>query len=84
MSQGRGTIPIVMTQVADPERDGFVASLARPGANITGLTHMNTELAGKRLELLKESVPRQRPVWPFCGILQSESSFQFQRIGDCR
>jgi putative tryptophan/tyrosine transport system substrate-binding protein len=60
------TIPIVMTQVADPERDGFVASLARPGGNITGLTHMNTELAGKRLELIKESVlktPRMAVLW---------------------
>jgi putative ABC transport system substrate-binding protein len=52
------TIPIVMTQDPDPIGNGFVASLARPGGNITGLSNLNRELSGKRLELLKEVVPK--------------------------
>src|SRR5437867_627205 len=52
------TIPIVMAQVNDPVGSGFVASLARPGGNMTGLSTLAPELSGKRLELLKEVVPR--------------------------
>jgi putative tryptophan/tyrosine transport system substrate-binding protein len=52
------TIPIVMASDNDPVGSGFVASLARPGGNITGLSQMAPELAGKRLELLKEIVPK--------------------------
>src|SRR5262245_48287667 len=53
------TIPIVMAgQGSDPVEAGFVQSLARPGGNVTGLTGLNTELGGKRLELLKEAVPK--------------------------
>ncbi len=52
------TIPIVMAQVNDPVGSGFVASLARPGGNMTGLSTLVPELSGKRLELLKEVVPR--------------------------
>jgi putative ABC transport system substrate-binding protein len=52
------TIPIVMAAAADPVGMGFVASLARPGGNITGLSLQSPELAGKRLELLKEIVPK--------------------------
>jgi putative ABC transport system substrate-binding protein len=51
-------IPIVMAAVADAVRAGFVASLARPGGNITGLSNILPELAGKRLELLKEVIPK--------------------------
>jgi putative ABC transport system substrate-binding protein len=51
------TIPIVMAQDSDPVGNGFVASLARPGGNITGLSILSTELNGKRLELLKEALP---------------------------
>jgi putative ABC transport system substrate-binding protein len=51
-------IPIVMTQDIDPVGNGFVASLARPGGNITGLSNFAPELSGKRLELLKEIAPR--------------------------
>jgi putative ABC transport system substrate-binding protein len=51
-------IPIVMTQDDDPVATGFVASLARPGGNITGLSTLAPERGGKRLELLKEIVPR--------------------------
>jgi putative ABC transport system substrate-binding protein len=51
------TIPIVMTWVADPIRSGFVASLARPGGNITGTSSIQPELAGKKLELLRALLP---------------------------
>src|SRR5438093_1103545 len=54
--QATGRIPIVMTLVGDPGR--FVASLAKPGGNITGLTQLTPELDGKRLELLKEAFPK--------------------------
>jgi putative ABC transport system substrate-binding protein len=52
------TIPIVMSAIGDPVGAGLVASLARPGGNITGLAIFSPELSGKRLELLKESFPR--------------------------
>ena len=56
--QATRKIPIVMVAVADPVATGFVASLARPGSNITGLSLLSAELSGKRLQLLKEVVPR--------------------------
>jgi ABC-type uncharacterized transport system substrate-binding protein len=52
------TIPIVMAQDPDPVGNGFVASLARPGGNITGLSTLAPELSGKQLEILKETVPK--------------------------
>jgi putative tryptophan/tyrosine transport system substrate-binding protein len=51
------TIPIVMAASGDPVRLGFVASLAHPGGNVTGLSALTPELTGKRLEVLKEAVP---------------------------
>src|SRR5437867_5106808 len=54
--EATSTIPIVMTQDPDPVGNGFVASLARPGGNITGLSRLAPELSGKRLELLKEII----------------------------
>jgi putative ABC transport system substrate-binding protein len=51
------TIPVVMLSSGDPVRDGFIASYARPSGNITGLGLLSTELAGKRLELLKDVLP---------------------------
>ena len=52
------TIPIVMTNTADPVGAGLVASLARPGGNVTGLSSLSTELNTKRLEILKDAVPK--------------------------
>ncbi len=51
------TIPVVMAQDPDPVGTGFAASLARPGGNVTGLSNLRPDLGGKRLELLKETVP---------------------------
>jgi putative ABC transport system substrate-binding protein len=56
--EATSTIPIVMTNDPDPLGDGFVASLARPGGNITGLSTFAPELSGKRLEILREVVPK--------------------------
>ena len=58
VKQATSTIPIVMAQDTDPVGNGFVTSLARPGGNITGLSSYSAELNGKRLELLKEIVPK--------------------------
>jgi putative tryptophan/tyrosine transport system substrate-binding protein len=56
--QATKTIPIVMVTQADPVATGIIESLARPGGNITGLATLSRELSGKRLELVKEMVPR--------------------------
>jgi len=56
------TIPIVFAFVADPVAAGLVASLARPGANVTGFSNISNELAPKRLELLSELVPQARAI----------------------
>jgi len=56
--EATSTIPIVMTFDDDPVGSGFVASLARPGGNITGLSTLAPEISGKQLELLKEIIPR--------------------------
>jgi len=58
LKEATKTIPIVMAQDNDPIGNGFVASLARPGGNITGLATLAPELSGKQLELLKEIVPK--------------------------
>jgi putative ABC transport system substrate-binding protein len=55
--EATSTIPIVFIQVADPIQSGIVTNLARPGANITGLSTIGSDLSGKRLELLKEALP---------------------------
>ncbi len=52
------TIPVVMVNVDDPVGSGLIASLARPGGNVTGLSRLTPELTGKHLELLKETVPK--------------------------
>ena len=56
--QATTTIPIVMATIADPVGTGLVASLAHPGGNVTGLSMMTTDLSAKRLQLLKEAMPR--------------------------
>ncbi len=68
--QATSTIPIVVAVTGDPVAEGLVASLARPGGNITGLATMAPELAGKGLELLKEVVPKVSRV----AVLQNPSN----------
>jgi putative ABC transport system substrate-binding protein len=57
VKQATSTIPIVMMGVADPIAAGFVASLAHPGGNVTGLSNLARETVGKRLQLLKAAIP---------------------------
>jgi putative ABC transport system substrate-binding protein len=56
--EATATIPIVMAQDPDPVGNGFVTSLARPGGNVTGLSGLSNELSTKRLEMLKDAVPK--------------------------
>ena len=58
VKRATSTIPIVMAEVADPLGSGLVTSLAHPGGNVTGLSLMSAELSAKRLQLLKEAIPR--------------------------
>jgi putative ABC transport system substrate-binding protein len=60
--QATSAIPIVFALAADPLGAGLVASLARPGGNVTGLSFQQTDTAGKRLELLREVLPRSPPL----------------------
>ena len=57
VKQATDTIPIVLAVISDPVGEGLVASLARPGGNITGMSFENPELTAKRLELLTQAVP---------------------------
>src|SRR5215467_8679213 len=68
--QATNTIPIVMVTTQDPVATGIIDSLARPGGNVTGLTLLTRELSGKRLELLKEVIPRKLSV----GFLDEEAN----------
>jgi putative ABC transport system substrate-binding protein len=83
-------IPIVISNTNDAVRSGFVASLARPGGNITGLTSMGGEIHGKRLELLKEIIPKLSrvgflwsPTSPVAGdnLKEAEAAAKSLRIG---
>ncbi|MDP2605540.1 MAG: ABC transporter substrate-binding protein [Deltaproteobacteria bacterium] len=74
------TIPIVMTQDVDPVGTGFVASLARPGGNITGLSRLAPELSGKQPELLKETVPKLSRVAVFGTSTQPGSAQMLREV----
>ena len=75
------TIPIVFAASADPVASGIVASLARPGGNITGMTILATELTGKRLELLKEAFPRVTRVAFLRSSIRYKQSDPLERSG---
>ena len=74
------TIPIVIGNAGDPVGTGLVASLARPGGNVTGLSVLNTELSGKRLELLKEVVPTASRVAVLLNPANSINPLQLKEI----
>ena len=74
------TIPIVMAAVGDPVVTGLVDNLARPGGNVTGLSQMNPELAGKRLELLKEIVPKLTRVTVLCNPQDQMSTISWNEL----
>ena len=74
------TIPIVMATVGDPVGDGIVVSLARPGGNITGLSSVAPELSGKRLELLKEIVPKLSRVAVFGSSTNPNNAGMFKEV----
>jgi putative ABC transport system substrate-binding protein len=72
------TIPIVMASQSDPVGSGLVTSLARPGGNITGMSSMNVELGGKRLEVLKDAVPKSARVAVLRPV--ASPSLQFKEV----
>jgi putative ABC transport system substrate-binding protein len=75
------TIPIVMTGGGGgPVEAGFVESLARPGGNVTGITLLNRELGGKRLELLKEAVPKVARVAVLYTLAAPSSAFDVKEV----
>src|SRR5215467_11901544 len=82
------TIPIVMTASGDPLGSGLIASLAHPGGNVTGMSLMVPDIAGKRFQLLKELLPRLGRVavlWnvanPYPAIVFKETQVAGQRLG---
>ena len=75
------TIPIVMTLDPDPVGNGFVASLAHPGRNITGLSNLAPEISGKQLELLKETVPKLSRVAVLWTSTTPGQALQLREIG---
>jgi putative tryptophan/tyrosine transport system substrate-binding protein len=86
--QATTTIPIVMGAAGDPVGSGLVAGLARPGGNVTGMSLMATDLGGKRLELLKEVLPRLARVavlWnvanQYAGLVFKETQAAGQSLG---
>lgn len=74
------TIPIVIANPGDPVATGIVASLARPGGNVTGVTNLSPEMAGKRLELLKEAVPRLGSVAVVRNPEKAEQTLEFEAL----
>ena len=82
--QATGTIPIVMTISAYPDKIGLVESLARPGGNVTGLSNVSPDLMGKRFELLKEIAPKVTRVavlWNPASPVEPMDSRQCRRRG---
>ena len=75
-----GSIPIVMATSADPPGYGIVSSLARPGGNVTGLTTIAVELAGKRLQLLRETLPRIARVAELANMTNPASAANWRQL----
>ena len=77
--QATSTIPIVFTAASDPVENGLVASLAHPGGNVTGLSSQTAELAGKRIELLREIVPALRRLAIIGNVTASHTLIEMQK-----
>jgi putative ABC transport system substrate-binding protein len=79
VQQAAPTVPLVVQVMGDPIRDGLVASLARPGRNITGLTFLGPELVTKRLDLLKQALPNTgNGGFEICALLRGEIGHLFR------
>ena len=78
------TIPIVMTFPGDPVLLGFVASLGRPGGNVTGVSGLTAELGGKWLELVKETIPNARRVVVLWNRSWEDQFPTMEKSGTCR
>jgi putative ABC transport system substrate-binding protein len=78
LQQATRTIPIVVATMGDPVGSGFVASLAQPGGNITGFSTLSEELAGKRVELLREAVPKVSRVGVLAVSIDQDPSHRTQ------
>jgi len=78
--QVAGSIPIVFASVDDPVGSGFVASLGRPGGNITGISAIQNELSAKRVQLLKETFPKLSRLVVLTSSSESVSNFQVAEI----
>ncbi|MGH7828645.1 MAG: ABC transporter substrate-binding protein, partial [Candidatus Binatia bacterium] len=78
--QATSTIPIVIMGAGDPVATGLVASFARPGGNITGVSALETELSGKRLELLKEAFPKLARVAVLWNAADLGMTFKFGEL----
>src|ERR1017187_4298322 len=72
------TIPIVMVSIADPVGSGFIASLARPGGNITGVTNLDADLAAKRFQLLKEVLPNLSRMIALRNVTNPSANLQYK------
>ena len=78
--EATSTIPIVMTNEGDPVGTGFIASLARPGGNVTGLSTLAPEISGKRIELLKEIIPNLSRVAVFGTSTRSDNAHSLKEV----
>ncbi len=81
LKKATATVPVVFIAVADPEERGLVASLARPGGNMTGFSHLTGELMGKRLQLLKETLPKLKRVATLATQKHREIEREAARLG---
>jgi putative tryptophan/tyrosine transport system substrate-binding protein len=80
VKQATSTIPIVWTTASDPVENGLVASLARPGGNVTGLSAQTAELASKRIELPREIVPTLRRLAVIGNVTASNTVIEMQKV----
>ncbi len=78
--RGTSTTPIVMAVSGDPVRAGLVATLSRPGGNVTGVTSLSLEVVAKRLQLLREVVPRATRVAVLWNPSNPEKEFEWQEL----